>query len=156
MRIKLSLILIIFTALLQFSTIFAFAVTNGEKNEGNTHQELSNDWDAPPEGSGNQITRSDHAVIRASQGRRVGSAINDVQRARPADVLLQNDGRWVVRGQNGRVHILESNGQIVTTLSNKTNANVLAEINSGKWSRLTIEQQNQFANLFRNYVNWGN
>ena len=55
MRIKLSLILIIFTALLQFSTISAFAVTYGEKNEGYINQELSNGWDAPPEGSGREF-----------------------------------------------------------------------------------------------------
>ena len=105
-------------------------------------------------GVGKQITKSNHAVIRAAQGRNVNTAISDVQRARPADILTQSDGRWVVRGQNGRVHILEVHGEIVTTMNNKTNASVAKKIRDGDWSRLSIEEQNLFKSLFGNYVNW--
>jgi len=101
-----------------------------------------------------QITRGSHATIRASEGRNVGTAINDVQRARPADVLIQDDGRWVVRGQGGRVHIIEPNGEIVTTMNHVTQANVQKKINSGEWSKLTLEQQKIFLEYFYNYVNW--
>jgi filamentous hemagglutinin len=104
--------------------------------------------------SENKITRSEHATIRSTQGRNVNTAINDVQRARPADVLLQNDGRWVIRGQNGRAHILESNGEIVTTMDNVTNANVQQRIARGRWSKLSLSEQNLFQKLFYNYVNW--
>ena len=100
------------------------------------------------------IVKSDHAVIRNSQGRRVSSVINDVQRARPADVFLQDDGRWVVRGQNGRVHILEPNGEVVTTMSNVTRANLNQRIANERWMRLTLEQETLFGEIFSNYVNW--
>lgn len=59
-------------------------------------------------------------------------AINDLQRARPSDILLQEDGRWVIRGQNGRVHILEQDGQIVTTMNQVANSNLLTRVSSGK------------------------
>jgi len=100
------------------------------------------------------ITRGTHATIRASEGRNVSTTINDVQRARPADVLVQNDGRWVIRGQGGRIHVLESGGEIVTTMNRVTQSNVTKKINSGEWSRLTLEQQQIFLDLFGNYVNW--
>ena len=100
------------------------------------------------------ITRGDHATIRALEGRNVNTTINDVQRARPADILVQSDGRWIVRGQGGRVHVLEFGGEIVTTMNQVTNANVLKKINSGEWSRLTLEQQSTFMEMFSNYVNW--
>jgi len=105
------------------------------------------------EGVEKTITRSVHAEIRASQGRNVATAINDVQRARPADVLMQDDGRWIIRGQNGRIHILEQSGEIVTTITS-TNSTVLQKIEYGIWSRLSLEQENIFKQSFINYVNW--
>jgi len=104
----------------------------------------------------NSITRSEHAQIRAAQGRNVNTTINDVQRARRADVLIQDDGRWVVRGQNGRVHILEKDGEIVTTMNKVTDANVKTRIRDGRWSRLTLEQEQQFSSGFSKYVKWDN
>jgi len=77
-----------------------------------------------------------------------------VQRARPADVLRQADGRWVVRGPNRRIHVLDSSGELVTTINHKTNAAVQHEIRTGYWNRLTIEQENLFRELFSNYVRW--
>ena len=103
---------------------------------------------------GNRITRSRHAEIRSSEGRNVNTAINDVKRARPADVMLQDDGRWVVRGKNGRAHVFEIDGEHVTTMDNITNANTNFRIAKGKWQPLTLEQEQIFRESFSNYVNW--
>ena len=35
-----------------------------------------------------------------------------------------------------------------------TNSNVQQRINSGRWSRLTLEQEEAFKNTFSNYINW--
>ena len=61
------------------------------------------------------ITRSDHAKLRSAQGRPIGQVVNDAQRAGKRDVFVQpDDGRIVVRGPNGREHIIEPNGEHVT------------------------------------------
>ena len=101
----------------------------------------------------NDITRSTHAQIRSEQGRSVSTVVNDVQRARPSDILIQDDGRWVVRGQHGRVHILEPGGVHVTTF-NPSNSNVLDRVATQQWNRLTLEQERVFRESFSNYVNW--
>ncbi len=38
--------------------------------------------------------------IRNKEGRPVSSVINDVQKSRPSDILIQDDGRWVVKGND--------------------------------------------------------
>jgi hypothetical protein len=73
----------------------------------------------PPADSGGDsgITRSDHARLRSGQGRPIGDVVNDVQRAGPRDVFVQpDDGRFVVRGPRGREHIIEANGEHVTSI----------------------------------------
>ncbi|MHC5216667.1 T7SS effector LXG polymorphic toxin [Enterococcus sp. LJL128] len=102
----------------------------------------------------NDVTKSSHAKIRSAEGRNVNTAINDLQRARPSDVMIQEDGRWLVRGQNGRVHVLEANGEIVTTMNNVTKSNLQMRLQSSRWSKLTLEQINKFKTDFSNYVNW--
>lgn len=62
-----------------------------------------------------------HAEIRSSQGRNVSNAINDVNRETPSKIYMQNDERYVVQGNNGRVHVLEQSGEIVTTMNKVTN-----------------------------------
>jgi hypothetical protein len=63
------------------------------------------------------ITRSGHARLRSGQGRPIGEVINDVQRAGPQDVFVQpDDGRFVVRGPKGREHIIEVDGEHVTSV----------------------------------------
>jgi hypothetical protein len=63
------------------------------------------------------ITRSEHARLRFGQGRPIAEVVNDVQRAGPRDVFLQpDDGRFVVRGARGREHIIEANGEHVTSV----------------------------------------
>ena len=43
--------------------------------------------------------------------------MNDVQKAGPRDVFVQpEDGRFVVRGAKGREHVLELDGEHVTSL----------------------------------------
>jgi hypothetical protein len=43
--------------------------------------------------------------------------VNDVQRAGQRDVFIQpDDGRFVVRGPRGREHIIEANGEHVTSV----------------------------------------
>ena len=68
-----------------------------------------------------KITKSEHAQIRATQGRNVNTVINDLNKAKPSNIYLQDDGRYVIKGSNGRVHILESDGELVTTMNNVTN-----------------------------------
>ena len=63
------------------------------------------------------ITRSRHARLRFGQGRPVGEVVNDVQRAGPGDVFVQAaDGRFVVCGPKGREHVIETDGEHVTSL----------------------------------------
>ena len=63
------------------------------------------------------ITRSGHARLRSGQGRPIGEVVNDVQRAGRGDVFVQaDDGRFVVRGPKGREHIIETNGDHITSV----------------------------------------
>lgn len=63
------------------------------------------------------ITRSEHARLRSAQGRPIGEVVNDIQRAAPRDVFVQlDDSRFVVRGPRGREHIIEANGEHVTSV----------------------------------------
>ena len=101
-----------------------------------------------------KVTKGNHAELRSSQGRNVSNAINDLEKARPSDILIQDDGRFLIRGANGRIHVIEANGEIVTTMNKVTNSNVQQRINSGRWSRLTLEQEEAFKNNFSNYINW--
>lgn len=73
------------------------------------------DSSEPP--SDNGITRSEHARLRFGQGRPISDVVNDVQRVRQRDVFVQpDDGRYVVRGPKGREHIIEANGEHVTSV----------------------------------------
>lgn len=56
--------------------------------------------------------RSPRAQIRAPQG---SPAYRDAQQARDCDILVQRDGRWVVLGKDGRIHIFERDGELVTS-----------------------------------------
>ena len=109
---------------------------------------------AEPEGgaeTNNKITTSEHAEIRGSQGRNVNTAINDLNKVKPSNVYLQDDGRYVIKGSNGRVHIMEPDGEIVTTMNNVTNFN--KRVSSGRYVPLTEEQKADFAKKFSSYLN---
>jgi hypothetical protein len=63
------------------------------------------------------ITRSGHARLRAAHGRPIPEVANDIQRAGQNDVFVQSDdNRFVVRGPRGREHIVELNGEHVTSV----------------------------------------
>lgn len=97
----------------------------------------------PPDGpeDDGEITRSDHARIRAGEGRPVGQVVNDVQRAGPADVFVQpEDGRYVVRGPNAREHILEPDGEHVTSIRPRTDSAHKARLRAGTIRPATAEE----------------
>lgn len=60
--------------------------------------------------------RSDHSKQRGEEGRPVQVAFNDAQIAKPSDIFVQLDGRYVVRGPRAREHIFEKTGELVTSL----------------------------------------
>lgn len=64
--------------------------------------------------TGGNKKKSQHVQDRGSQERRTNTAFGDAQRARKSDVYTQPDGRYVVRGRNGREHIFELDGELVT------------------------------------------
>ena len=97
--------------------------------------------------------KSDHASKRQSEGRNVGSAINDLQRSSPSDIFIQvDDGRYVVRGGNVRIHIWESFGELVTTFQG-TASNLSKRISSGRYRSLTNDELKEFAAIFGEYLN---
>ena len=63
------------------------------------------------------IPRSEHARLRSGQGRPIPQVVNDVQRASGRDVFIQvDDERFVVRGPRGREHVMEADGEHVTSV----------------------------------------
>jgi hypothetical protein len=105
----------------------------------------------PSDNNSNDVTgnrgRSKHAQQRANEGRSVSPARNDAQKAKPADILRQDDGRWVVKGKNGRIHIFESDGEHVTTFKNPSR-NTNMRIRRGDWFRPSYEEIEQFKKIF--------
>ncbi|MCO7261763.1 hemagglutinin repeat-containing protein [Dickeya zeae] len=125
-------------------------VEQSPNNTGNTEgaPDLPNHYE-----SGNKITQGEHATIRNKEGRPVGSVINDVQNSRPSDILVQDDGRWVVLGPKGRVHIIEPNGEVVTSMQNpKQNTN--NRLQDGRWEKLNNDKLQEFKDKFSDYVRW--
>ena len=92
--------------------------------------------------------RTEHGAAREEEGRPVGQAIQDAQRARRSDVFKQPDGRYVVRGGNGREHIIEPNGKILTSL-NRSDAAHRAKINDEERTPATEEEYNRLKDLVR-------
>ena len=91
------------------------------------------------------ITRSEHARLRFRQGRPIGQVVNDVQRATENDVFVQNeDERFVVRGPNAREHILEANGEHVTSIRPRTDSAHQARLRSGT---IRLANREEFARL---------
>ena len=103
------------------------------------------DSSTDPKQADDEITRSEHARLRFRQGRPIGQVVNDVQCATENDVFVQDeDERFVVRGPNAREHILEANGEHVTSIRPRTDSAHQARLRSG-----TIRQasQEEFASL---------
>ena len=70
---------------------------------------------------------------------------------KPSNIYLQDDGRYVIKGSNGRVHIMEPDGEIVITMNNVTNFN--KRVSSGRYVPLTEEQKADLAKKFSSYLN---
>ncbi|MDF7669633.1 VENN motif pre-toxin domain-containing protein [Orbaceae bacterium ESL0721] len=98
-----------------------------------------------------EITQSDHAKIRNKQGRPVGQVINDIENSRPSDILVQDDGRWVVLGPKGRAHIIEPDGEVVTSIKNDRQ-NTLNRIKNGRWERPSSDKLQEFNDKFSDYI----
>jgi hypothetical protein len=92
--------------------------------------------------------RSDHSKQRGEEGRPVQVAFNDAQRARQADVFVQPDGRYVVRGLRGREHIFETSGELVTSLVRPQKAHQRKVI-QGERQFISIQQFEQFQEIFK-------
>ena len=92
--------------------------------------------------------RTPHSQERAEQGRRIGPAINDGQRAGPNDVYIQPDGRWIVRGPKGREHVFATDGQHLTSVD-RSNAAHQSKIGKGERRRATPEEFELFKELMK-------
>ncbi len=91
--------------------------------------------------------RSDHSRERGEAGRPVQEAFSDAQRARPADVFIQADGRYVMRGNRGRQHIFEADGELVTSLVRPKSAH-LRKLQRGERQPITEAEFSQFQEVF--------
>ncbi|WP_240783268.1 RHS repeat-associated core domain-containing protein, partial [Escherichia sp. E2586] len=103
------------------------------------------------------LKKSGHALQRHREGRPIGTVINDLQRARPSDILIQTaDNRWVVKGPNGRIHIIEADGsEVVTTMTNpkrNTSRRTSDQGNGPRWRHMTPEEEQKFKDIFGDYV----
>jgi len=92
--------------------------------------------------------RTSHAKDRQAEGRPVEQAMPDAQRARQADVYVQPNGRYVVRGPNGREHIFEPNGQVLTSVRRPDSAHSNKVVN-GERRSVTEAEYRQFKELVR-------
>lgn len=96
------------------------------------------------------ITRSEHTRLRSRQGRPVGQVVNDIQRAGPADVYVQpEDGRFVVRGPNAREHVIEADGEHVTSVRPRTDSAHRARLRAGTIRPATPEEFERLKNMVR-------
>lgn len=87
------------------------------------------------------ITPSPHAKLRSQQGRPIGRVINDVQRAGPQDVFVQpEDNRFVVRGPNAREHVIEPDGEHVTSIQPRTDSAHKARLRDGTIRPASLEE----------------
>jgi hypothetical protein len=97
--------------------------------------------------SGPTVVRSEHAKLRAAEGRPVGTAITDVRNARGADVFIQEDGRFIVRGPNGREHVIDPSGELVTTIPRRTKAAHQQRLADEKIRPATVEELERIKNM---------
>jgi RHS repeat-associated protein len=101
-------------------------------------------------GNGGKPGRSDHAEKRRTKdGRPVSAGRSDAQNAKRSEIYVQDDGRWVVKGDNGRLNVFEPNGEHVTTFKNPQK-NTDMRVRSGRYSRLTEAQYEEFSTIFNN------
>jgi hypothetical protein len=95
----------------------------------------------PVEPDDDTIRPTDHSRLRSVQGRPINQVVNDIQRAGPGDVFIQvDDGRFVIRGPHAREHIVEPNGEHVTSIQPRTNSAHLKRLRDGKIRPATPEE----------------
>ncbi len=75
-------------------------------------------------------------------------AFNDAQRAKPTDVFIQPDARYVVRGSRGREHIFEPDGELVTSFERSHKAH-LAKLRRSERRPLTDVEFEIFQEIFK-------
>lgn len=92
---------------------------------------------------------SEHALLRAEQGRNVRSAFTDAEKVKKNDLFLQADGRYVVRARNGREHIFEPDGRLLTTINNRTDRAHEAKVRNRERDPVTWEEHEQFREVIR-------
>ncbi|OCG78699.1 hypothetical protein A9G42_00925 [Gilliamella sp. Nev6-6] len=112
-------------------------------------------WVDPWRGWSCKPKKSKHALQRHKEGRPVGQTINDLQNARPSDILRQSDGRWVILGPKGRAHIIGKDGSEIITLIreiSKKNVQHRMNRNTNWWQTLTQSEFDEFKNIFGDYV----
>ncbi|NJD02961.1 MAG: hypothetical protein FIA99_10300, partial [Ruminiclostridium sp.] len=122
-------------------------VGHGATVIGSSYGAFSANYIKLAEANGGKLDKSGHAEIRDKQGRPVSEANRDLQNAKQSDILKQDDGRWIIRGSKGRIHVVDSNRTHITSFTN-TNANTLKRIEEGVWNRPTIKQLDEFKKLF--------
>lgn len=107
----------------------------------------------PPDDDNNQEKkerRTDHAKLRAEQGRPIGTAVQDAQRARPSDVFIDNrNGNFVVRGSKGRESWITQGGRVDSGTSTRTNAAHLNRVRDGTIRPATSEEFGKLKDLLR-------
>jgi hypothetical protein len=100
------------------------------------------------QGSEQGYRRSSHAEDRKREGKPIRNAFTDVQTAKPNDIFIQLDGRYIVRGPKGREHIFEPTGELVTSLHRSSRAHLL-KLQAGELYSVTEEQFGKFQEIFR-------
>jgi hypothetical protein len=115
------------------------------------HAAAGSEHDAPvqmsPDNSSKK-THSAHAQERAAQGRRTGPAFNDAQQARQADVFVQPDRRYVVRGPRGREHVFEPDGTHVTSIDRTAKAHQ-GKVAKGERAPISAGDFERFKEIFK-------
>ena len=89
-----------------------------------------------------------HIRTRKTEGRPVGTAFNDAQKARQGDVFVQPDGRYVVRAPRGREHIFDHHGTHITTVRRSRTAHE-TNIMRSRRRPITHEEFEKFKELFK-------
>ena len=92
--------------------------------------------------------RSDHSKQRGEEGRPVQVAFNDAKSAKPSDIFVQPDGRYVVRGPRAREHIFEKTGELVTSLVRAKKLHQ-RKVRAGTRTQVTAEQLEAFREVIK-------
>ena len=88
-------------------------------------------------------------IQRASEGRPVNQALADAHQARQADLFIQPDGRYVVRGPKSREHIFTPEGQVLTSIHSRHHQAHLNLVRNNSRRPATEAEYYQFKELIR-------